>query len=317
MKNKVHQSSWILSLIAILCSLIAGLSIYVMEQNNSKVDEALQAVGVERLAYEIILSEKNTLINQNNLTKVNELHTKADKDMKSISKLLDYIDENFQEHIKEKSEVARRATLQYKKFYGKAVHIIKGLQEIKFALEEQGEIVILEVGDYVQDKFGSYKTNKDFKIMQRLNTAMRIQSYATQIRLNQKEYIQTHKEKTIHIIKVNFGSMLKDMQVLRELAENEFEQIKTKRFMEAAILYQDSSNRWLEMQIELNELLMKMEGLFDQVTEQARDASEESAFQMNSQNSMVRSIILVMLCLMFGLLFYTSRVLRRKNDQKI
>ncbi|MCK5683385.1 hypothetical protein KAJ27_04670 [bacterium] len=317
MKNKARQSSWLLSLIALLSSLIAGISIYVMEQNSSKIDEALLAVDVERLAYEMILSEKNTLINRNNLTKVNELHARADKDMESISNLLDYIDENFQDNIKVKSEVAKRATLQYKKFYGNAVHIIKELQEIKLFLEEQGEITILEIGDYVQDKFGSYKTNKDFRILQRLNTAMRIQAYATQIRLNQKEYIQTHKEKTIHIIKVNFDSMLKDMQILRDMADNEFEQIKTKRFMEAAIRYQNSSNRWLAMQQKLNDLLLEMEGLFDQVTEQARDASEESAFQMNSQNSMVRSIILVMLCLMFGLLFYTSRVLRRKNDQKI
>ena len=313
--SKTRQSNWLFLLIAILCSLIVTSSIYVMQSNDNKTEEILLATDIERLTYEIILSEKNTLIHINNLTKVNELHARANTNVKNITKLLDYIDKNFQENIREKSKIARQATLQYKALYDSAVLTIKELQEIKHTLEEQGSIAITEVSEYVQDRLAAHKTNKNFKILQKLNTSMRIWEYAVAIRLNQKEYIQTHKETTIHTIKINFDFMQKDMEILQNLAETEFELLKTKRFMEAVLLYQQSSNQWLAMNQHLDVLLLEMEGLFETVTKQAKNASEESTQLMHEQHRIMLTVILAILCLLLALLLYTSGVLRRKNAE--
>jgi hypothetical protein len=298
---------------------IAIIFFYTLNLMDQKVDETMRVVSIERYAYKTILYERNSLININDLTLVNEFHIKAEAEMKSIIETLDYIDNNFaSNNIHTKSQIARESTLKYKKLYIESIFIIVELREIKLSLEKQGKILINEVADYVQDKFGAHKTNKDFQILQQLNASMRIWVNSTQIRLHQKEYIQTRKESAIHVIKVKFSTMKNDMKLLRGLAHNDFEKLKTRRFMNAAMLYEKSSNRWIQMNTQLNTQLSEMRLLSDNVLQQARSASEEVVFEMDKQNRQMRGVLLLMVFIsILTTVVFTIRILKKDVEKDL
>ncbi|MCU7836766.1 MAG: hypothetical protein KZQ83_16145 [gamma proteobacterium symbiont of Taylorina sp.] len=316
MNKRSNTVIWLAVLAISFNLLIVLISFYTLSMSNRKFEETLQAVGTAHNAHEMLESEKNTLLNINNLSKVNEFNDLIHSNIKNIIQLLDMFDKNITEveNSHTKSNIIRESTLKYQQHYLESIFIIEELIEIKLKLEEQGKIIIDEVADYVQDKFGAHKTNKDFQILQRLNTSMRIWINATQIRLHQKEYIQTRKEKTIHSIRLNFDAMKKDMLFLRELADNDFEKLKTKRFMGAAMKYEISSNRWLKMNQQLNSLLEKMQLQSDNVLEQSHKAIQQSMDKIKQQTHFMGSVLLVILLLsILTILFFVLRVLRKKD----
>jgi methyl-accepting chemotaxis protein len=243
------------------------------------------ATGVERMALNTIMEEKNYLISQSD-----EAHLRAEQNVKELNSFLDKVDEiaraNNIDTLLEKSKIARSETSKYAEKYREGVKSIKENRDAVKEMVRTGNIVGDAAAKFLSMQVSAYtKAQKDGadpatldKYVQRYIITTNIYELALKIMRAEKEEVNYKDRKA-------YASMQKMLPELMELY-NKLEKITTdpsetqliKDARTATLIYEKAAASWIKNDDNLNLILQSMSTMGLNVIKQAQ-AAEEAGYK--------------------------------------
>jgi methyl-accepting chemotaxis protein len=200
------------------------------------------STGVERKAYDCILDEKNYLLNEKD-----EIHQKAQKDLKDLLGNLDEVDKVAAEFSDEalggKSKEVRSIATQYGQLYDRGVAALKGNNEASETMRAKGDLVGSEANAYMSSKKAEYLEAKDA-----LAVVNRINALALETRMNEKAYILYKQQKYFDVIEKNIAELAACYGDLEKLHPDATEQKQITDARKATKDYFEAAKAWVATQ---------------------------------------------------------------------
>jgi len=291
-KTKILIGAMSLVLITIVFGILSYIyigrvsgALFNITDNNAKAVE--YATGVERMALATIMEEKNYLLEEKD-----EIHQKAENNVKNLNGFLDKVDDiakKFQnEKLLEQSATARKDTAIYADKYRAGV---KGLKENKDAVKEMvrtGNIVGDAAAKFLKMQVDAYtaaqKSGADARTLdgfvQRYIITTNIYETALKIMRAEKEEVNYKDRKAYDQMQKWLPELMSLYDKLEKIttAPEEVQLIKAAR--EATSIYEKAAASWIKNDDALSLILKDMASLGQTVIKQAQTAEDAGYKQL-------------------------------------
>ena len=223
------------------------------------------ATGVERMAFECIVDQKNYV-----LEKKDEYKTEQDSDMVSLNKSLDEVDKIATTYndtaLSAKSQEVRKIAGEYDKLFDGGVETIKANKVAEETMNTKGELVGGEADAYMAAKKAEYMDAK--KALAIVND---IKATALDTQRNEKSYMLEKDPEHFAAIGKNIAALLKDYDELEKLKPDANEQKQITDARKATQEYYEAAKKWVETEKTTAAATTTMQDKGQTVSTQARD----------------------------------------------
>ena len=255
------------------------------------------ATGVERMALNTIMEEKNYLI-----TKSDDAHQRAEKNVKELNTYLDKVDAIARQYnldsLLKQSQTAREETSKYADKYREGVKSIKDNQDAVKEMVRTGNIVGDAADKFLSMQVAAYtKAQKDGveaatldKYVQRYIVTTRIYELALKIMRAEKEEVNYKDRKAYASMQKMLPELMDNYNKLEKITtdSNELQLIKDART--ATQTYEKSAASWIKNDDNLKSILASMATLGQTVIKQAQTAEEAGYKQLESAKNNALSL---------------------------
>ena len=241
-------------------------TLFNITDNNAKAVE--YATSVERMALSTIMEEKKYLLEE-----TDEVHQRAEDNVKELYDWLDKVDELSTEYnneeLLEQSKVAREGTEEYAELYRAGVAGLKQNKELVAAMVESGNIVGEAADNFLQMQVDAYTAAKAAGAgVQELDANVQRYIITTDIYEHALKIMRAEKEEVNYKDRVAYKEMLVLLPELMDLYDD-LEKVTTEkeqlRLIEEARQvtkeYNEAAAAWIENDGKLNEILGDMKEL--------------------------------------------------------
>ena len=212
----------------------------VIELSQHNLPAVKYATAVERSALETINEEKNTL-----LYKTNEAIVRAQEKLKGLMSNLDEMDKvagQFQDQaLVSRSGEVRKIVTEYGKLYGQAVTALQQNQVAERLMDEKGDVVDQEAGEFMQAKKVDYIEAKNA-----LAVVNNINAQVLDTRFQEKSYMLDHDQQHVATIERNVKSILQACDELDKLHPDSTEKKQIANVRKAIQEYLKATLAWVE-----------------------------------------------------------------------
>jgi len=240
-KMRIKQRIFTLVLIGITSSIIVGaVSGHGLFTIQSKVEEMLLTINVERNSFKTLLSEKEYLLNSNSSTIDGAIATmafnNAQKTIDIMNTLVEQIIINSDDNnVIDKAESAKKNIELYSEQFTKGTSYLRDLAKTSSQLQTSGKLLSDNITTYIDAQRKSFEisdantTLADSKIeIIKLNIATDILKYVLMIRINEKRYMMFHQESIYTQIKKDLIFMVDKVEELKTLTTDSMKLEKVK-----------------------------------------------------------------------------------------
>jgi methyl-accepting chemotaxis protein len=249
MLSNLRTSTKVVAGFGVMLAILAALGVtgYVMfgrVQSNVTAlqDHSLAAVknstGVERAAFETILTEKNYV-----LYKTDEIHQESKQKLKELATSLDAVDEiaaRFNDaELAKKSKDVRALATQFGKSYDDGVAALKAGEAAAKLMGEKGQAVQNEADAYLAAKKTEYMEAKDA-----LAIVNSINAEAFKTRLFAWKYMTTKDAKDVEVVDKSVADLLAHYDALGKMRPDATEQAQIAAARTATKAYQEAFTKW-------------------------------------------------------------------------
>ncbi|MBF0214640.1 MAG: HAMP domain-containing protein [Magnetococcales bacterium] len=261
-------------------------ALFGITDNNAKAVE--YATGVERMALATIMEEKNYL-----LFEQDEIHQKAEKNVKELNQFLDKVDELATKYhnssLLEQSKVARNGTAIYADKYRAGVKALKANKASVAQMVEKGKIVEDAASKFLKMQVDAYTAAMKGKADAATLDAY-VQRYivTTDIYVHALEIMRAEKEEVNYKTRVAWKQMnqlLPELMTLYDTLQKitrEPDQLKLiEEARKATNEYTEAAKLWIKNDDDLKAILSEMARLGADVIKQAQTA-EDAGYQQLS-----------------------------------
>ena len=296
----IKNKTYLLVLLSVIVALVLffvssnGLKSLNTEQNNLHF-----ATNIERYTNKLILEEQKYRLNTNgsvyNLSMANQAYNNALNYVDIIYQTLNKTDElNNSNLLLKNIKKTRQATDQYKKLYLKGVHILTELNNQAMILESEGEVITLNIQEYVEAKRIEVKKKLSQETIEKINNGSNIWQYTYVTRLHEKKYRLSPDEAVLKAFKQDYAFMTSEWHRLKQMSNQAFEFEKLKVFNIASKKYQAAMLRWVDLNHQLvTEILPKMKELGSNVISNAIQSANQSVKQMTDKRNNISLTLLL------------------------
>ncbi|ANE55410.1 methyl-accepting chemotaxis protein [Methylomonas sp. DH-1] len=263
---------------------VAGALFNITDNNGKSVE---YATGVERMALQTIMEEKNYL-----LFEKDEIHQRAEENVKNLMAYLDKVDQIAKQYnnseLLTQSKVAREGTANYAEKYRAGVAALKNNKKLVEDMVEKGGIVAKAADNFLNRQVRLYQ-----EAMKKGANAQELDGYvqryigATRIYVKAMEIMRAEKEE------VNYKdrNAWKNMQIwlpelmgyyddLQKIVNSEDALRLIDEARKATRDYQQSAQNWIKNDDELKVILKEMSELGANVIKQAQTAEDSGYAQL-------------------------------------
>ena len=294
----IKSKTYLLILLSVFIALIlmflsnSGLDVIRIEQKKLN-----SASNIVRYTNNLINEEQEYRLNTNgsiyNLAIANHSYQNALTYIKKIHNELDQNDSSPEEKIL--IEKTRAATNEYKKLYLKAVSILTNLNQQAETLEAEGELITLNIQEYVESKRVEIKKKLSQKTIEKINAGSNVWQFTYVTRLHEKKYRLSPDSKVLQSFTKDYQFMSSEWQRLKTLSEQTFELKKLKDFNISSQKYNAAMMLWVELNKTLvSNVLPKMRTLGNNVISSAIQSANFSVQHMaNKRSNMSLAITII------------------------
>ncbi|WP_295403024.1 methyl-accepting chemotaxis protein, partial [uncultured Thiocystis sp.] len=283
-KTKILTGSMLLVLITVIFGVLAYVymgkvagALFGITDNNAKAVE--YATGVERMALQTIMEEKNYLLHQKD-----EIHERAEANVKELLGYLDKVDEIANKYdnrdLRDQSKLARQDTTRYAEEYRKGVAALKANKELVKTMDEKGRVVVNAAEKFMEIQQKAYAEamaqGADIKTLDGY-----VQRYimTVAIRVKANRIIRLEKEEVNYKDRVAWNQMVVMLPELMRLYDD-LEKISTtdaelkliEEARKATAEYEQAARNWISNDTMLADILKRMQDYGKAVIEAAQSA---------------------------------------------
>lgn len=287
------------------------------------------ATGVERMALNTILKEKNYLI-----TKSDDAYQRAEQDVKELNSYLDKVDTIARQYnldaLLNQSKIAREETSKYADKYREGVKSIKDNQDAVKEMVRTGNIVGDAADKFLSMQVAAYtKAQKDGvdastldKFVQRYIVTTHIYELALKIMRAEKEEVNYKNRDAYTSMQKMLPELMDYYNKLEKITTdtNELQLIKDART--ATQTYEKAAASWIKNDDNLKSILASMATLGQTVIKQAQTAEEAGYKQLefaknaalstsSEANKIIISTIVIALFLGLAIAFLLASIISR------
>lgn len=302
-KTKILTGAMLLVAITIGFGLLAKLyigdvsgALFGITDNNGKSVE--YATGVERMALQTIMEEKNYLLYEKD-----EIHQRAEDDVKKLNEYLDKVDQVARQYnnaeLLNQSKVAREGTAKYADKYREGVAALKANKKAVEDMVEKGNTVAKVADNYLKRQISHYQ-----EAMQKGANAQELDSYVqsyivtTQVYVKAMEIMRAEKEEVNYKDRVAWKKMQVWLPELMELYDQQTKLSKSeegKKIIDdarkATREYQQAAQSWIANDDQLKAILKDMSDLGANVIKQAQTAEEAGYAQLGVARNQAEQLV--------------------------
>ena len=300
-KLSIKNKTYLLVLLSVVVALVLlfvsnnGLNAIRIEQSNLDF-----STNIERYTNKLILEEQQYRLNTNgsvyNLKAANQAYENALQYVDKIYQTLHKTDTlNNAPLLLEQTNKTRLATDRYKKLYLKGVSILTDLNQQANILETEGEVITLNIQEYVEAKRIEVKKKLSQKTIEKINNGSNIWQYTYVTRLHEKKYRLSPDETVLKAFKHDYAFMTSEWHRLKKMSNQAFEFKKLKKFNIASQKYKAAMLLWVDLNHQLvTEVLPKMQELGNNVISNAIQSANQSVKQMaDKRNNIALTLLLI------------------------
>ena len=302
-KTKILTGAMLLVLITVVFGVLAYVyigkvsdALFDITDNNAKAVE--YATGVERMALQTIMEEKNYLLHQKD-----EIHQRAEVNVKELFGFLDKVDELARQYdnreLLDQSKTARQDTTLYAEEYRKGVASLKANKDLVKTMGTKGRVVVDAAQKFmeIQEKAyaqamaqGADATLLDGFVQRYIKTVM--------IRIQANRIIRLEKEEVNYKDRVAWNQMVVMLPELMRLYD-ELEKISTteaelKLIDEARTAtkeYEQAAQNWIANDTELTAILKRMADYGTTVIQAAQSAEKAGYEQLEAARATSQKVV--------------------------
>ena len=289
-KTKILTGAMLLVLITVVFGVLAYVymdkvagALFGITDNNAKAVE--YATGVERMALQTIMEEKNYL-----LFEKDEIHQRAEANVKELLGYLDKVDELARQYdnreLLDESKLAREDTKRYAEEYRKGVEALKSNKQLVKTMVENGKVVIDASERFMGMQENAYASamaqGADIKVLdsyvQRYIATVAIRVKANRIIRLEKEEVNYKDRVAWNQMVVLLPELMRLYDDLEKISKTEAELKLIAEARKATSEYEQTAKNWISNDSGLAEILKRMQDYGKTVIEAAQ-SSESAGYQ--------------------------------------
>lgn len=302
-KTKILTGAMLLVLITVVFGVLAYVyigkvsdALFDITDNNAKAVE--YATGVERMALQTIMEEKNYLLHQKD-----EIHQRTEANVKELFGFLDKVDELARQYdnreLLDQSKTARQDTTLYAEEYRKGVASLKANKDLVKTMGAKGRIVVDAAQKFmeIQEKAyaqamaqGADATLLDGFVQRYIKTVA--------IRITANRIIRLEKEEVNYKDRVAWNQMVVMLPELMRLYD-ELEKISTTEAelklideaRKATTEYEQAAQNWIANDTELTAILKRMADYGTTVIQAAQSAEKAGYEQLEAARATSQKVV--------------------------
>ena len=261
----IKQKTYLLVLLSVAVALILSLVSYNgLDELRNELDDLVFATKIERFTNKLIVEEQRYRLNANgsvhNLETANQSFKNTIQYVNAIYETLNNVDQlNNDAALQAQIQNTKESTDKYKALYLKGVNLLTELNKQAETLIFEGEVITLQMQEYVEAKRADVKKIMTQKTIEKINNGSNIWQFTYVTRLEENKYRLSPSEEVFDTYKHAFSFMMSEWDRLKGISNQPFEVDKLQKFHTAAKRYEYAMLRWVSMNKELvNKVLPSM-----------------------------------------------------------
>ena len=309
-KTKILIGSMLLVLITVVFGVLAHVymgkvsgALFGITDNNAKAVE--YATGVERMALQTIMEEKNYLLYQKD-----EIHQRAEANVKELLSYLDKVDDIARKYdnrdLLDQSRVARQDTTLYAEEYRKGVASLKANKQLVQTMGDKGKAVVDAAQKFMEIQQKAYSEamaqGADAKVLdayvQRYILTVAIRVKANRIIRLEKEEVNYKDRTAWNQMVVMLPELMRLYDDLKKISTTEAEIKLIDESRQSTSEYQQAAKNWISNDDTLADILKRMQNYGETVIKAAQSAEsagyqELEAARVDAQNVVHEAVIII------------------------
>ncbi len=302
-KTKILTGAMLLVLITVVFGVLAYVymgkvtdALFDITDNNAKAVE--YATGVERMALQTIMEEKNYLLHQQDA-----IHQRAEANVKELLGFLDKVDELARQYdnreLLEQSQTARRDTTLYAEEYRKGVAALQANKGLVDVMTERGQIVLDAAEKFMQIQERSYNDAmaqgaEDRALdgyVRRYIATVAIRIVANQIIRLEKQEVHYKDRSAWNQMTVLLPELMNLYEALEKISANDTERQLIAEARRATAEYEQAARNWIANDTALTETLDRMAAYGTTVIQAAQTAQTAGYRQLEEARLASQKIV--------------------------